>query len=166
MFAPYNCKVKVTESVAAEERTLHMAVGAKKTLSLKGVKFTEWTSDDTTIATTKKKKITAVAAGETDLRVTVGEKEYIVHLYVEDPTITSSEIKAAKGKNKYTLELKAGETAEIEYKYVDQPVVYKSSKPDVAYESGDGTIVAAKAGKAKLTAKVNGKTVTITVMVR
>ena len=49
---------------------------------------------------------------------------------------------------------------------VYQPVVFKSSKPATAYVDECGVIHAIGSGKTKLTAKINGKSVTITVQVK
>ena len=162
----YTCKVKVKEDIAVQDRTLHMTVNAKKTISIKGVKKVTWVSDDEKIASvTKKNKVTAIATGETVLRTEYEGKEYRIKIYVEDPTITSASIQNA-GKNKYKLTLSPGTTTKIELASIDQPVIFKSNKGEVAYVDADGTIVTNRAGKAKLTAKINGKTITITVTVQ
>ena len=46
-----------------------------------------------------------------------------------------------------------------------QPVIFKSSKPDIAFMDENGQVVARRKGKAKFTAKINGKTITINVTV-
>ena len=46
-----------------------------------------------------------------------------------------------------------------------QPVIFKSSKNNVAYMDDNGLIHARGKGTAKITAKVNGKTVKITIKV-
>ena len=61
--------------------------------------------------------------------------------------------------------LSAGEH-EIALHYVDQPVIYKSSKPEIAFIDENGNIEARGKGKAKFTAKVNGKAITISVNVK
>ncbi len=162
----YNCKVKVKEDVVAEERTLHMTVSGKKTISIKGLKKVTWVSDDETIVSVaKKNKLTALATGETVLRTEYEGKEYRIRVYVEDPTITTNVIQNS-GKNKYKLTLASGASAAIEFASVNQTVIFRSSKGETAYVDTDGTIVANRPGKAKLTAKVNGKTITITVTVQ
>ena len=99
------------------------------------------------------------------LRTEFDGKEYIIKVFVENPEITTAGITSA-GKNKYKLELAPGGSAKIEFTAIDQPVVFKSNNGETAYVDADGTIKANKAGKAKLTAKINGKTVTITVTVQ
>ncbi len=143
-----------------------MTLHAKKTISIKGVKKITWVSDDEgTVSVKKKNKITANAIGETVVRTEYEGKEYRIKVYVEDPTITSKSIQNA-GKNKYKLTLSSGATTDIEFASVVQPVIFKSNKGEVAYVDADGTIVTNRKGTAKLTAKVNGKTITITVKVQ
>ncbi len=162
----YTCKVKVKEDIPAVDRTLHITIKGKKTISIKGVKKVTWLSDDESIVSVEKKnKITANAIGETVLRTEYEGKEYRIHVFVEDPTITTKDIQSA-GKNKYKLSLASGGSTVIEIASIDQPVIFKSSKGERAYVDADGTIHANRPGKAKLTAKVNGKMITIIVTVQ
>ncbi len=140
-----------------------MTVNTSKSIKLSGVKKPVWTADDPSLVEIKGNKFKGLAVGETILRTMSGEKEYIIHLYVEDPAIVSKEIGFA-GKNKYNVNLKPGESIPIEFTYVDQDIVFKSNKGEIAF-CDKGEIVVNKPGKAKLTAKVNGKTITISVIV-
>ena len=161
----YTCKVKVKEDIPAADRTLHITLKTNKTISIKGVKKVTWVSDDEKIVSvTKKNKITANATGETVLRTQYEGKEYRIHVFVEDPTITTKDIRSA-GKNKYNVNLKSGDMTKIAYSSIDQSVVFKSSKGEAAYVDADGTLHANRPGKAKLTAKINGKAVRIVVTV-
>ncbi|MBQ9867470.1 MAG: leucine-rich repeat protein [Lachnospiraceae bacterium] len=159
----YTCKLKVKESIVATERNMHLMVNSSKTISLKGVKKPVWTVSDGTIVKVKGSKFTGLKAGETTLTTENGGKVYIIHLYVEDPTIKSG--CTIVGKNKYTVAMKTGSELPLEYNYIEQNIVFKSGKGEYAYYD-DGRIVARKAGKTKLTAKVNGKTITISVIVQ
>ncbi len=162
----YTCKVKVREEATVQERTLHITLNAKKTISIKGLKKVIWVSDDESIAAiSKNNKLTAEAAGETMLRAEYDGREYRIKVFVEDPEILPGAIQNT-GKNKYSLTLKPGEEAKIAFKSIAQPVIFKSNKGETAYVCADGTIKANRSGKAKLTAKVNGKTITINVIVK
>ncbi len=168
----YNCSVSVKEAVPAKERTLHMAVGAKKNLSIKGVKNPLWSSADEEIASFDKKKLTANKAGETTLTATAADgTEYLVHLFVEDLSLSGEGLAPQTKKNgrlianKYTLTIKAGESTELSFDAVDQAVLFKSSKPDSAFIDENGKVTACAAGRSKFTAKVDGKTITVTVIV-
>lgn len=159
----YNCKVKVSETVIAEERTLHLMVNGTKTVSLKGIKKPIWKADDETMVFIKGNKIKGLTSGDTFLRTEYDGKQYRIHLYVEDPTIKTAGISYA-GTNKYTVTLAEGESKEIVFSNIYQPVVFKSNSEN-AYVDEDMIIHANRKGKAKQTAKINGKTVTINVVV-
>ncbi len=162
----YTCKVKVLEDVPAVDRTLHLTVDGKKTIRIKGIKKVTWISDDDKIVSvTKKNKIKAEAIGETVLRTEYDGREYRIHVYVENPTITTKEIQSV-GKNKYKLTLSPNGSSKIEFVSINQSVIFKSSKGETAYVDADGIIHANRPGKAKLTTKINGKTITITVTVQ
>ena len=161
---PYKCKITVKEAVPVIERTIHATVGSSKVISVKGVK--KWTCEDEQSVVIKSKKVKPLKTGEIILTGTTKDnKTYIVHLISEDIEISNKEIVKTKA-NKYTLDMKKGDILKLEYKYLDQKVVFKSSKPDTAYVDMQGNIIAVKAGKkVKLTAKINGRTVTVTVNV-
>ena len=48
----------------------------------------------------------------------------------------------------------------------EHPVIFKSSKPAVAYVDENGNIIALSQGKTKLSARIDGKTVTISLKVK
>ena len=91
--------------------------------------------------------------------------EYYLNIFVEDITIENPEIAAAKSANKYNATMTAGQKIKIKFKNVEQTVMFKSNKGEVAYVNEAGEICAQKPGVAKLTGKINGKTVTIKVTV-
>ena len=134
--------------------------------SVKGVKAWEPVSGNS--AKAKKTTITAdktISGNSIFEGVNKDGKKYRLKVVVEDPAITSSEITLSK-KNKYKLTMKEGEVVTVSYKYLEQQPFYKSSKPETAFATGSGTIIANQKGKTKLTAKINGKTVTINVEVK
>ena len=174
----YTRSVKVTESSAVKERTLHLNVGSPKTVKLKGVKKTVWdyaegtTDEEKAVVEIKNAKVTAKKAGTVTLTAKGDLETYVMTVKVDDPTIQPAyeaekyDLKAGKGKNKYELIIKSGEELDISYADLDQPVVYKSSKPETAFIDEDGHIEARNSGKAKFIAKVNGKSITISVTVK
>ena len=168
----YKCSVKVTETTPAKERTLHLNVnGGSKTVKIKGLTKPEWKleegSEEGIVEILSGKKIKGKAAGTVTL--VSGNGEYKVDVTVEDPTIVGS---AAKTPYKKTEELNVGGTASFKLTGITQDVVFKSSKSNVAFvsplpdEDGKYLITARGKGTAKLTAKVNGKSITITVKVK
>ncbi|MBQ9865863.1 MAG: RICIN domain-containing protein [Lachnospiraceae bacterium] len=174
----YISTVKVKESKAVKERTLHLTVNTSKSVKLPGVKKTVWeyaegvSEDDKALVELKNAKITAKKAGTVTLVAKGDLGSYTMIVKVDDPTIQSAhlddeyDIKAGKGKNKYELIIVTGAELDISYVDLEQPVIYKSSKPEVAFINEDGHIEARKPGKAKFTGKVNGKSITITVNVQ
>ncbi|MBQ9867096.1 MAG: leucine-rich repeat protein [Lachnospiraceae bacterium] len=161
----YTCSVTVKETVPALKRTMHINSGASKTIKIKGVKGT-WTSANDGIATVNKKgKVSAVAPGKTTLTTNVNGTDYTIDVYVEDINVSGEGVVAGK-PNKYTINLKKGEGTTLKFSdSLEQDVVFKSSKPDIAFVDENGKVVARSKGSSSLTTKINGKKVTITVKV-
>ena len=158
----YKCSVKVTEKATPEERELHINVGKNKKITVKGMSKPGWISDNKEIVDISGTKFIAKAAGKAT--VTSADGKYKVSVYVEDPTITGKEFTLKKGK--YYIDMKGGDIQLIRFAKLYRNVQFKSSKPEKAFVDEDGYIRARSNGKAKLTAKVNGATVTITVNVK
>ncbi len=164
----YKTTVKVNETTAAAERTLHLNVGKSKNVKIKGLKKTVWTAAEEDaaqeIVEIKGSKIKAKKAGE----ITLTADAYTLKVIVEDPSIAGSTLKTAY---KQTIEMTAGDTKYIKLTDVKQDVIFKSNKNSVAFisteETEDGYMISARSkGTAKITAKVNGKTISITVKVK
>ncbi|MCR5728154.1 MAG: Ig-like domain-containing protein [Lachnospiraceae bacterium] len=159
----YTCKVKVVEETSLPERDLYLNVKDTKAVKLKGLKKTVWTisgneTEGGEIVKIKGNKITGSQAGDVILLC----EGYLLKVHVEDPAI--------KGSTKpysQKLTMAVGEVTKdaVSLNSVQQPVIFKSSKNYVAYIDDDGFIHARSKGTAKITAKVNGKTVRITVKV-
>ena len=163
----YKGSVTVKESQTAKERTLHILVGGSKTITIPGLKKKPvWSSANENIATFDKSKVKALAVGETVLTATVADgTEYKVYLTVEDITLSGDGLGSTKSKNKYKLTLKPGDRTQLTFANVKQQVDFKSSKPDIAFVDENGLVTAFKSGKCKFTAKVDGKTITVDVVV-
>ena len=165
----YTCTVTVKEKAALLERTLHVAKGASKSISIKGLKKPKWDESVKDIVSVKKNKVTGLNAGTTVLSFTQDEKVYKVTVIVEDLTMSGTGLKAQgkPGSNKYIIdELKAKDETILSFAGVTQSVVFKSSKPDIAFIDEDLNVVIRNKGKAKFTAKINGKPVTISVNIK
>ncbi len=161
----YKCKVAVAEPAAAYERTLHMNVNAQKAIKLKGIKNAIWKSGDISVAEVSSKgKIIAKAVGETILTTVYYGKEYRIYLYVEDIHIKAKNLFENK-TNKYTMNINSGDSIKLVFSKLYQQPMFKSSKSEYAFVTSDGIVKAMKTGKTKLTGKINGKTITITVNV-
>ena len=165
----YNCTITVKETAVARNRTLHVNTDTSKTISVKGIK--KWESASENIAEMNKKKGNKVMAknvGKTTLTASANGVDYSIDFYAEDITVSCSNVRFAKAKesNKYSIvNMKTNDTADIELPGVVQDVVFKSNKPDVAFIDEEGHIEARGKGTAKLTTKINGKTITVTVKV-
>ena len=168
---PFKCKVTVKESKAAENRTLHITMGEKaKKLPLKGVKNPDWktvsANDADKIEIKKGKNIKGLKSGSVSLNAAgSGSASCKATVYVEDPTLKIDGIKS-EGKNKYSLEMSEWKNKLIEFESVHQDVLFLSNNAEIVHDTGHGLLVPTKEGKAKLKAKINGKTVTITVTVK
>ncbi|MBR6258130.1 MAG: Ig-like domain-containing protein, partial [Lachnospiraceae bacterium] len=173
----YTATVSVKEPSAVKERTLHLSTDGSKSVKLSGVKKTVWdyaegtTEEEKAIVSLKGAKITGKKAGIVTLVAKDAMTSYIMTVKVDDPAIIllheEDKYDLAKNKgNKYTLTIAAGQKITLSYADVDQPVIYKSSKPEIAFIDENGNIEARGKGKAKFTAKVNGKAITISVNVK
>lgn len=173
----YTASVSVKEPSAVKERTLHLPVKGSKSVKLSGVKKTVWeyaegtAEEEKAVVSIKNAKITALKAGTITLIAKDEMTSYKMTVKVDDPSITpvheedKYDLKSA-GKNKYALTMAAGQKLTLSYTDIDQPVIYKSSKPETAFIDEKGNIEARGKGKGKFTAKVNGKTITISVTVK
>ncbi|MCR5249585.1 MAG: Ig-like domain-containing protein [Lachnospiraceae bacterium] len=160
----YICSVKVTEEKSLPERDLYLNVKKAKNVKIKGLKKTVWTisgneAEGKEIVKVSGSKLKGLKAGDVKL-VCEG---YVLNVHVEDPVLEGS----AK-PCKMTINMKAGEVSEKPVKLlgVKQTVIFKSNKPLVAYIDDSGLIHARSKGKAKITAKINGKSLTIIVTVK
>ncbi len=167
----YKCTVKVTETAAAAERTMHLNVNGSKTPSIKGLSKPEWVlaedSEEGIVQVISGKKIKGIKAGEVTL--VSGNGKYRILVRVENPAIEGTD---PKKPYKKTEELNMGATTAFKLTSVTQEVVFKSSKNSVAFvsplpdEDGNYTITARGKGTASLTAVVNSRTITISVKVK
>ena len=168
----YKCSVTVKETETALERTLHMTTGTSKTINvkIKDVKKPEWKSAADSIAAVDKKKVKAGEnAGATYLTANANGVDYKINVFVENTALNVNGGEGItlnkKSAGKYELIIKKGKETDLFFEGVQQNVVFKSSKPDTVFIDENGHIYARNAGKGKFTAKINGKTVTISVKV-
>ena len=156
----YTCSVRVTEPTVCVERTRHITVGKPQKISIKGLRNPVWESSNTSVVTVYRNKMTAVATGSAYLSTVYNGVKYRIKVYVEDPYVTAAGLMNI-GNNKYEMTMAAGTKAQLKYASLNQNVLYKSSKPEVAYVDEFGNVIARTPGKTKLTTKINGKTVKI-----
>ena len=160
-----NCSVKVVEDTPAVERQRYLTVDTTKTLKIKGLRNPLWESSDTSVITVNRNKVTAVSAGHAYLTTNYNGQDYTVEYFVEDPVLSAEGLQRVRLTNKYTMTMHAGEEEELNFNSIEQSVIFKSSKPEVAYVTSDGVVIARKSGKTTLTTKINGKTISISLTV-
>ncbi len=166
----YSCRLKVTEDTVLTKHEVYMNVKSKKSLKLSGVKFEKFEIAEAYADFAEIKKNTVIAKDKTGLVQVTGTskdgKMYLFNVYIERPAIIDPSTfgYTEKGKGKYEINMKVGQEAQL-YFETDRYIIVKASKPETAYASEDGLICAMKPGSSKLTAKINGKSVTIKVNV-
>ncbi|MCR5485954.1 MAG: leucine-rich repeat protein [Lachnospiraceae bacterium] len=156
-------KVEVSE---VSTRIVHMNKGTTKTLKMYGTKGTlPWTSSkEGIVKINKSNKIKGMQTGKTELTAEYDGFTIKVTVYVEEPRLANTEL---TGKYpRYSLVLSQGDTVILKPEKVYQPMVFKSSKNSIVFVNEAGVLTARAKGKAKLTAVVNKKTVTVTVTVK
>ncbi|GED29906.1 Ig-like domain-containing protein [Brevibacillus centrosporus] len=123
----------------------------------------KWTSADSEVVTVDKGLVTAIGPGKTKVSVTYGGKTVTLPVEVDVISKLALDKKVAyvhPGKTeslKLTASLSNGDKVDVTEK-----AEWTTSNPEVATVEG-GVVTGVGAGKAKLTAKYGGKTVTISV---
>ncbi|MCR5485956.1 MAG: leucine-rich repeat protein [Lachnospiraceae bacterium] len=147
-------------------RIVHINKGSSKTLKIYGTKGTlAWiASKDGIVKINKNNKIKGIETGKTELTAKYKNFTVKVTVYVEEPKLTNPEL---TGKYpQYSLALNQGDTVILKPEKVYHPMLFKSSKNSTVFVNEAGILTARAKGKAKLTAVVNKKTVTVTVTVK
>ena len=128
-------------------------------------------SEDTSVARVDDKgTVTGVSNGMTVVRCTYEGVVFRTCVYVENAVLVEEgELHRGNG-NSYTLRMKAGSTQRLRFRTgegfgVFQPVLFKSNKNNIAFVDEYGVIEARKAGKAVISTKLNGKKITIKLVV-
>lgn len=147
-------------------RIMHVNMGSNKVQKFYNVKSKEavWESSNPEIATVNGGKITGHKNGVA--LITATYKGFInrVYVFVENPMLTPSEKLFINGK-KYSLTTTAGVNAALISPTTYQTIYYTSKNPEIARVNQYGVVLPISSGKTKLTAKVNGKTITVVVNV-
>ena len=167
----FSFTVNVREPV---RKSLHLNVKGNKTLKMYGTKGKlDWKAYDpedlskeiSGVVAIKGNKITGGAVGKAVLKAEYEGFTYLVDVYVEDPSLKiEGELKGKPASAKW--ETTPGQTLTIVQTGVYQEVLFTSNKSSVAFVDEEGVIHARSKGNAKITAKVNGKRLTINVTVK
>ncbi|MBQ9437565.1 MAG: hypothetical protein IJU50_04470, partial [Lachnospiraceae bacterium] len=91
---------------------------------------------------------------------------YRTTVYVEDVTLeTGGGLAEKKAGSSYTLSLNNGEKFVLKTAGNFQPIIFESGKPALAFVDEAGVVYARGKGKATLSARVNGKKISVAVTV-
>ena len=156
-------------------QTIFVNKGGSKTINMNFLKNNKavWTavpyrktadSELIDIVKVVKGKVTGLEVGQTSVLATYNDYNFRTIVRVEDPSFTPDEQFKTDGK-KYSLDLNTGDQYTINSSTVFQRITWTSSKPEVARVNNAGRVIAVNPGSAKLTAKINGKKITVNVKV-
>lgn len=128
-----------------------------------------WSSSDTAVVTVANGKVLAGGAGKAIVTASVGTLRAEVAATVKLPEFAKLSVKPGRLALK-----KAGDSGKLSARALDRkgkpvsgvPVTWKSSVPRVARVDADGTVTAAKKGKAKITASAGRKSASALVTVK
>lgn len=156
-------------------QTIFVNKGGSKTINMNLLKNNKavWTavpyrktadSELIDIVKVVKGKVTGLEVGQTSVLATYNDYNFRTIVRVEDPVFTQDEQFKTDGK-KYSLDLNTGDQYTINSSTVFQRITWTSNKPEVARVNNAGRVIAVNPGSAKLTAKINGKKITVNVKV-
>lgn len=145
------------DSISLSDTSVSLSAGQTKTLSVIGATETvQWSSSNTSVATVDSNgKVTAKKAGKATITAKTGGLELTCSVTVKKPVISTKAFTITAGQ-KRTLKV-TGKVGKV---------TWKSSKKSVATVSSKGVVAAKKAGKAKITASVDGCKLTCNVTVK
>ena len=149
-----NVQAAMKKKVQLNKKTVTLEVGKKVTLKLKNApkkKKITWSSNNKKIATVSKKGVvTAKKAGKANITAKVNGKKYVCKVTVKNKKVQL---------NKKTVTLEAGKKVTLKLKNAPKKkkITWSSNNKKIATVSKKGVVTAKKAGKANITAKVNGK---------
>ena len=153
----YKCSVKVSEGEkSTNPRTVHLNVGktAKAAPAKVPVKKAVWTSSNQDVATVVNGKIKGVKAGNALITAKYEGVTYRYYVYVEDPSVVNNSSVRGTGK-KYSVNLGAGKLTTLKVVYANQPVVFVSKNPEIAFVDQNGFVRGRSTGKTNITTKIN-----------
>ncbi len=93
---------------------------------------------------------------------------YATTVYVEDVKLNKEDSRLVEKKTgtSYTLTLENGDRFVLQSENAWQPVSFGSSKPAIAFVDEAGVVSARSKGKATISARVNGKKISVAVVVK
>lgn len=152
----YSCKVTVeTPSISKTKCTI--VKGTTYNLSMKGnSQKVTWSSSNKKVATVNSKgKVTAIKKGTATIKAKIGSKTYSCKVTIESPYFS-----------KKSASVNVASSLKNPLKGTSKSISYKSSNSNIVKVDKKGTIYGIKAGTAKITATVSGKSFTYSVTVK
>ena len=150
----YTCKLTVTDPAALSETTLSLQIGSTHTLTIDGLlkRKVTWTSSNTSVATVKDGKVTAIKAGKCTIKAQIKNGKILTcKLTVTDPAALSAEKLTISTIDSDKIKLTGALKRKVTWSTSDDGVV-KITKSD----SSAASIKAVKTGTATITAKIEG----------
>ncbi len=160
-----NIKVLTVTVKEPTSQTIHMNVGKSKNIKFYKLpnKKAVWSvSGNSSVATVSRGKVKAITAGVTEIVATYQGFTFITYVVAENPSLVPDAKLVQSGK-KFSLNLLANESYNLKLTGTNQQVIFTSNKPEIVRVSQNGQVIPCGTGKAKITAKVNGKTFKINV---
>nr|DAG83085.1 MAG TPA: Tail tube protein [Caudoviricetes sp.] len=155
-FSDDSISVEAATKPKLNKKTATLIKGQTLTLKVSGTKTkVKWSSSNKKVANVNSKgKIVAKSKGVCNITAKVGKNTLKCKLSVETPTINKKSIKIKVGSS-YTLKLKG----------TKQKITWSSSNKNIATVNSKGLVKGKKAGKCIITAKINKKKYTCSVIV-
>lgn len=156
-----NCTTAYAAGTALNLKSVTLETGQSKQLKMTGTKKKKitWKSSNKKIAVVSKNgKVTAKKAGTAKITAKVGKKKYTCMVRVKsrpEPKLSASNVT-----------LSEGDLYQFSMKNARGKASWSSSNKNVFTINSQGRVTAKKAGKAKMTVKMNGKKYTATVTVK
>lgn len=147
----------IEDAINISATSLSLSAGQSKTLTVSGTtEAVQWSSDNTSVATVNSAgKVTAKKTGKATITATIGSTTLTCSVTVKKPAISVKSFSITAGQKK-TLKV-TGKVGKV---------TWKTSKKSVATVSSKGVVTAKKAGKATITASVDGCKLTCSVTVK
>jgi len=143
--------------------TVHVNIGQSKKATLYKIsaKKAIWKSSNPEIATVNESgKISAHQTGTALITANYMGFIYKYYVYVENPSLVNTENLSGSGK-KYSLAIDNSKLTQLSVAYANQPVVFISKKPEIAFVDENGFVRGRSTGATDITTKINKMSIKI-----
>ena len=143
--------------------TVHINIGQSKKVTLYKIsaKKAIWKSSNPEIATVNENgKISAHQTGTALITANYMGFIYKYYVYVENPSLVNTENLSGSDK-KYSLAIDNSKLTQLSVVYANQPVVFISKKPEIAFVDENGFVRGRSTGVTDITTKINKMSIKI-----